>query len=214
MKEQTLLLTFFLFSIIGLKAQINVYDIEQPEEEKPLTKTHQWEMGLHAGHFFSAGNIDFIPGFGTGLHIRRATDYVFSIRMDLMYGSLRGEDPGATRSFENKWFSGSLQGIASLNNLKWNNGERKSNFFAFAGVGANSFEVELTENDVTAVPVEQEVAMHADMGAGIAFKINEKLNVGIEHKFTFVFGGRSDLPDGVQTFSSGGDNRGTYSYYI
>jgi outer membrane protein OmpA-like peptidoglycan-associated protein len=210
MKEQTLLLILFLFTLFELQAQINVYDIDHPEEEKPLTKTHQWEFGLHSGHFFSSGNIDFIPGYGAGLHIRRATDYVFSLRLDLMYGNLRGEDPGNTRSFQNNWFSGSLQGVASLNNLKWNSGERKSNFYALAGFGANSFEVELTENDVTALPVENDIAMHADLGAGIAFKITEKLNIGLEHKVTFVFGGRSDLPDGVQTFSTNGDNRGTF----
>ena len=210
MKEQTLVLCFILFAFLQIEAQINVYDIAQPEEEKPLTRTHQWEFGLHSGHFFSAGNVDFIPGYGVGLHIRRATDYVFSIRADLMYGKLRGEDPGNIRSFDNTWFSGTLQGIASLNNLKWNSGERKSNFYGFAGLGVNSFEVELTENDVIDLTVEGDIAMHADLGLGIAFKVNEKLNIGLEHKFSFVFGGRSDLPDGVQTFSTNGDDRGTF----
>ena len=127
-----------------------------------------------------------------------------------MYGSLKGEDPGNVRSFQTTWLSGSLQGVASLNNLKWSSGERKSNFYALAGLGANSFEVELTENDVTGVTVENDVAMHAELGAGIAFKVSDKLNVGIEHKIGFVFGGRSDLPDGVQTFSTNGDDRGTF----
>lgn len=208
MKKQTLSLAFLLFAVLSLPAQITVYDIEQPTEEKPLTKNHQWEIGFHAGHFFSSGNVDFIPGYGAGLHIRRATDYIFSLRLDLMYGLLQGEDPGNTRSFRNNWMSGSVVGIASLNSLKWNTGERKTNFYALGGVGANTFNVEVVEGEVGR-KIENDVAMHADLGIGMAFKVSNKLNVGIEHKFNFVFGQRSDLPDGIQTFNPG-DNRSTF----
>ena len=209
MKKQTLFLALLLFSVLSLPAQINVYDIEQPVEDKPLTRNHQWEVGLHAGHFFTSGNVDFLPGYGAGLHIRRATDYVFSLRMDLMYGKLRGEDPGNIRSFQNTWFSGSLVGIASLNSLKWNTGERKTNFYALTGLGANSFDVILFQGEEAPEIVDKDIAMHTDIGVGMAFKVSEKLNVGIEHKFSFVLGDRSDLPDGVETFSIG-ESRSTF----
>ena len=209
MKKQAFIFSLLILCAFSLQAQINVYDIEQPQEEKPLTKNHQWEIGVHAGHFFSSGNIDFIPGYGAGLHVRRATDYIFSLRMDLMYGKLEGEDPGNIRSFTNNWISGSIVGIASLNSLKWNTGERKTNFYALAGLGANSFEVQLNENEISTQAVTKEVGMHTDLGIGMAFKVSNKLNVGIEHKFSFVLGDRSDLPDGVQTFSPG-ENRSTF----
>lgn len=159
-----------------------------------------WEIGVHAGHLFSAGNIDFIPGYGGGIHIRRSLDYVFSLRLDLNYGQPKGEDPGNVRSYEGTWMSGSLQAIASLNNLKWDLGERKTNFYVLGGIGLNNFESEVTENDVVGPKIEADIAPHVDLGAGVSFRINEKVNISLEHKALLVLGKRADLIDGVATF--------------
>lgn len=170
-------------------------------------KDNAWEIGLHAGHFFSNGNVKFIPGYAGGIHIRRALDYVFSLRLDLMYGAAKGEDDGNVRSFENSWMSGSLLGVISLNNLKWNLGERKTNIYALGGFGLNNFSADLAGLGGP-LEIESDVAAHGDIGAGIAFRINNRLNFGIEHKATFVFGERSDWLDGVQTIVNN-DGRGT-----
>ena len=49
---------------------------------------NSWEVGLHGGHFFIDGDVDRqIPGgFGVGLHLRKALNYVFSIRGSIFYG--------------------------------------------------------------------------------------------------------------------------------
>ena len=54
-----------------------------------------WELGIHVGHYFIDGDVDRnIPGgYGVGLHLRKAVNYVFSIRGDLFYGSAKGLDP-------------------------------------------------------------------------------------------------------------------------
>ncbi|MEK7254306.1 MAG: hypothetical protein AAB316_06140, partial [Bacteroidota bacterium] len=169
-----------------------------------------WEAGFHAGHFFTSGNVDFIPGYAGGIHVRRALDYVFSLRLDLMYGSARGEDAQNARNFSNKWLSGSVQALASLNQLKWTTGERKTNFYGLFGIGLNSFSVEFENNSEGKGEVPEDLGMHTDLGAGVAFRINPRVNFGIEHKAMIVFGERADLPDGFRTLTLTEDQRGTF----
>ncbi len=62
---------------------------------------HAWELGAHGGIFLVDGDVDqrhFIPGYGFGLHIRRALHYVFSIRVDGSYGVTYGCDPQPSSS--------------------------------------------------------------------------------------------------------------------
>jgi outer membrane protein OmpA-like peptidoglycan-associated protein len=164
-------------------------------------KDNAWEFGLHAGHLFTKGNVKFIPGYAGGIHVRRALDYVFALRLDLLYGSARGEDDGNVRSFDNTWMSGSLQAIVSLNNLKWTLGERKSNIYFLGGFGLNSFKADL-EGEGAPFKVDNEVAAHAEVGAGIAFRVTNRVNIGLEHKVAFVLGERSDLLDAVPTINT------------
>ena len=107
----TLTVTALVFLATWLPAQESQTSQPPPRSRNAVP----WEIGMHTGHLFSSGNVDFIPGFGTGIHVRRSLDYVFSWRFELLYGSLRGEDKGSLRHFETEWFSGSLQAIASLN---------------------------------------------------------------------------------------------------
>jgi len=55
---------------------------------------NSWEIGLHGGHFFIDGDVDrSIPGgFGVGLHLRKAINYMFSIRGSVFYGMASGID--------------------------------------------------------------------------------------------------------------------------
>ena len=89
MSKLTRLLVLFTLAANVLIAQVNPLS----EGDPPITipKDHAWELGIQAGHLFSAGNIDFKPGYGVGLTMRRALDYVFSMRISAMYGTLQGE---------------------------------------------------------------------------------------------------------------------------
>ena len=51
-----------------------------------------WEIGLHGGHFFIDGDVDrTIPGgWGAGVHLRKAINYIFSLRGSLFYGQATG----------------------------------------------------------------------------------------------------------------------------
>jgi len=210
MSKITLVFSFLFFAVLGLTAQT---ETSLPTNTETITKDHSWEIGLHAGHFFSNGNIDFKPGAAGGIHLRRALDYVFSLRATALFGSLKGEDPGNIRSNETIYYSGSLQIVAALNNLKWNMGERRTNLFVFGGFGLNSFEAELTEmidnQEITTV-LDNDLAAQLEFGVGISFRINERFNIGIEHQVAYIVGNkRADLLDGVQTFT-GNEDRTTF----
>jgi len=45
---------------------------------------------------------------------------------------------------------------------------------------------------------EIQINAHADVGVGISFRLSEKINLGIEHKATIVFGNEGDLLDGYR----------------
>jgi len=212
MSKFTLVISFLLFAVVGLTAQSET-TLNTPNNTTE-GKGHALELGLHAGHFFTAGNVDFKPGFGVGLHLRQALDYVFSLRASALYGQAKGEDPMNTRSNETTYFSGSLQAIASMNNLKWSMDERKTNLFVFGGFGVNSFEVELTQQDMVS-KIENDLSVQLEFGAGISFRINERVNVGIEHQVAYVLNSkRADWLDGVQTLPNIEEDRMTFKDLI
>lgn len=207
MSKITLVISFIFFAVVGLTAQTEI--TENTPTISNQSKSHALEIGLHAGHFFTAGNIDFKPGYAVGLHLRHSLDYVFSLRANAMYGNAKGEDPGNIRSNETTWFSGSLQAVASMNNLKWSMEERRINLFVFGGFGVNSFETEMTELEVTNT-VEGKLTAQMEFGAGISFRINERMNIGIEHQVAYLLNSqRADWLDGVQT-SVSAEERATF----
>jgi outer membrane protein OmpA-like peptidoglycan-associated protein len=168
-----------------------------------------WEFGIHGGHVFMIGNVDYLPGFSTGIHFRRALDYVFSLRVDAMYSNVRGEDKADARSYDTDWISTSLLGIVTLNNLKWEGERRKANLYAMGGVGLNYFQSDVKKLDSPDFEIEGKVAWHGEFGIGISLRINKLLNVGIEHKIVSGFGKRADLLDGFETIASN-SNRKTF----
>lgn len=207
MSKITLVISFLLFAVVGLTAQT---ETTTNASTNATPKGDALELGLHAGHFFTSGNVDFKPGFGAGIHLRQALDYVFSLRASALYAQGKGEDAGNVRSNETTYISGSLQAIASLNNLKWSMDERKTNLFVFAGFGVNTFETELTEQDVV-TKFDGELTAQMEFGAGISFRINERFNVGIEHQVAYLLSNeRADWLDGVQTFTGTPDDRATF----
>ncbi|MFK7809802.1 MAG: OmpA family protein [Saprospiraceae bacterium] len=128
---------------------------------------HQSELGIHAGHLMVIGDIVPNPGWGVGLHFRRALDYAWSIRIDGMYGIASGLEPrnsgGSTNSaaaannvlrdlgygtagndwyhnYQTKFASLTVQGIWSLNSFNFKRSIKKWNWYILAGVGVNGYE--------------------------------------------------------------------------
>lgn len=162
------------------------------------TPAHMWEFGLHAGSAMSFGDIEFTPNWGAGFHFRKAIDYVFSIRGEGFYGELKQKDQ-VNGSSESIVQSGSLQMVVSLNNLVWNSAQRrKTNVYGFVGGGLNRFEVKAIDIITPSLrSVNPTVQTHLDGGVGIAFRISNRFNLGLESKALVIFGHDADLLDGV-----------------
>ena len=172
-------------------------DAGSPPPYRP-TPAHMWEFGLHAGTALSFGDIEFTPNWGAGFHLRRAIDYVFSVRGEAFYGKLKQKDM-VNGTSESTVQSGSLQMLVSINNLVWNNvPRRKTNLYAFIGGGLTRFEVDAIQvisSDLHSIS--PTVQTHLDGGVGIAFRLSDRFNIGLESKALAIFGRDADLLDGV-----------------
>lgn len=178
------------------------------------TPDHKWELGIGIGHAMVNGDIDFKPGFGASLHLRKALDYIFSIRGEVSYMSYSGEPTTARadlESYKATSINGAVHGVITANNMKWDTPRRKVNAYAFVGGGVGSVSPEITVGGMDIDPFErariENIVGFADGGVGIGFRISEKMNVAIEHKTSVPFGRQADLIDGVENI---GLNRTSY----
>lgn len=125
------------------------------------TKKHQSEFGVHAGNFFINGDVKPQLGLGVGIHYRRAIDFAFSWRLDVVYGQASGIDPTPVAAaslpsfpseygpadlfypnFQSTNLNASLQGLLSLNPFNFNQQLKKWNMYLIFGVGVNSSSVD------------------------------------------------------------------------
>jgi OmpA-OmpF porin, OOP family len=121
-------------------------------------------------------------------------------------------DPGKIKAANTNMLSGTLQVVISLNNGRWDGGVRSINPYVFGGAGASYLN---TTVDVSSAPAGSlatktgvqefllpggrntgKIAPLVEAGAGIAFRVSDKMNVAIEQKMATVFGKRADLLDG------------------
>jgi outer membrane protein OmpA-like peptidoglycan-associated protein len=146
---------------------------ENPDQQKKWRKglskysakpKAAWELGVHSGHFIIDGDVDRrIPsGFGVGLHLRKAIQYVFSVRLDLFYGQAYGVEAQLwTHSsgggglveplfsdYENTagWFPkvrmhyayANFQTIINIGNILFHQDRNNWNFYLLAGAGLDT----------------------------------------------------------------------------
>ena len=67
----------------------------------PAKPRNQWEIGIKGGTFTVSGDVPAeFPTPGFGVHVRKAFGYVFSMRLEYMYG-LEKDSLAATESCKN-----------------------------------------------------------------------------------------------------------------
>ncbi len=167
------------------------------------------EIGIRPAYTFVAGDIKPDAGFGVGIHLRKALDHLFSLRLDGLYATNNGMDENMERQFENTWISGTGYVVVTLNNFRFSGGTRKVNLYAMVGAGGyqNSGERQSgNRSDGDLIPwdedgtrntlLDETLSAHASGGAGITFRVSPKFNIGAEFQTFVPFGKRSDLVDG------------------
>ena len=233
----------------------------------PARPRNQWELGLKGGLFTVSGDVPSVPGFGGGVHIRKAFGYLFSARVEYMYANGKGLSwlPSENYRYNTAWTSTgyrpaitdnagnvtggetifynyktnvqdlALEGVFTLNNVRFHKAKTGYNLYALVGVGATMYDAKVNAlngsakynfsgvqggvhknrketrdelRDILDDSYETDAENHGDrrpklfgntyktvghVGAGVAFKINNRLNIALEDRFTFT---NDDLFDG------------------
>jgi outer membrane protein OmpA-like peptidoglycan-associated protein len=144
----------------------------------PAKPRNQWEVGLKVGAFSIAGDVRSVfPGFGAGLHVRKALGYVFSFRGDLGFGATKGlnytKSTGYRRNpawapyldattglpsreviynYKSKIYDFALEGVVTLNNIRFHKAKTGFNLYAFAGGGAMIYNTKIDALDGNGQP--------------------------------------------------------------
>lgn len=137
----------------------------------PAKPRNQWELGLKVGAFSIAGDVrSRFPGIGAALHVRKALGYVFSLRGELGFGTTKGLNfqPSTNYSKNPAWAANypagapvfynyktniydlSLQGVVTLNNIRFHKAKTGFNVYGFAGIGGMLYDAKvdaLDDND-------------------------------------------------------------------
>lgn len=180
---------------------------------RSLTPKDQWELGVDLGVPMIIGDVDAkFPGFGGGLHVRKAFDHIFSVRVGGMFAKMENENERATppapdpSTSETTWASGSIQLVAALNNIRFDKPNRKILLNGFFGIGVDNFKTDF-KNVTNVMGSDQdgtvdETNAHLEIGGGIAFRINRRFNIALEHTVMTVLGGNADLLDGNNNYGA------------
>jgi outer membrane protein OmpA-like peptidoglycan-associated protein len=135
----------------------------------PAKPRNQWEVGIKAGYFTINGDVATLPSYGVGAHIRRAFGYLFSARLSYMQGIGRGLNWKPSSGYRNNpaWFDRynsaiapvpnnsvyynyrtvvhdvSLEGIFTLNNIRFHKSKSGFNVYALAGLGGAIYDAKV-----------------------------------------------------------------------
>jgi outer membrane protein OmpA-like peptidoglycan-associated protein len=131
----------------------------------PARPKDMWEIGVSVGNFALSSDVaPLLPTFGFGVHARKSLGYAFSIRMQYMYGVAKGLANTPTVNFgKNTAWAGyptgagnvvyanyknrtqdlGIQGILSINNIRFHKHKSKVVLYAGAGIGLSAYQTKV-----------------------------------------------------------------------
>jgi OOP family OmpA-OmpF porin len=199
----------------------------------PPQPRNQWELGFAVGTSMIIGDVKSKVGFGGGVSLRKSLNHIFSVRGSY-FGSLNSGSPSGwgtiigQREYKTQTHSGSIDVIASLNTISNYRGNPKTNVYALAGYTMLASQLKLKYADGYHIFYGQNIPNSQagllgttagatvngrkgwslmqgfSVGGGIAFKLSNKVNLGVENKTTFISPGY-DYSDGFKGTSNSND---------
>ncbi|MBL7742082.1 MAG: OmpA family protein [Chitinophagaceae bacterium] len=145
----------------------------------PAKPRNQWEVGIKAGAFTVSGDVPAVfPTPGFGLHVRKALGYVFSLRLEYLYGIGKGlhwrwnQNYGKNTPWVNAGYSAapaanpdpvfynyktkvqdlSLQGIITMSNIRFHKAKTGFNLYGIIGFGGTIFDTKVNALDANDQP--------------------------------------------------------------
>ena len=148
----------------------------------PAKPKNQLEIGVKVGSFTVSGDVPAtVPTAGFGVHVRKALGYVFSVRAEYTYGIAKGMNwksrtAGFSNAFVGRYPAGStvydnyktkmqdisIEGVASLNNIKFHKDKTKVEVYLLGGIGAGFFSTKVNALNGTAAYNFSSIAGNAD----------------------------------------------------
>ena len=151
-------------SVVPSRRMPQYTKFKQGVENYPAKPRNQWEIGIKGGMHNISGDIasKIAPGFG--VHIRKAFGYIFSARLEYVYGIPKGQNWLKSAGYQGKtvnpWqqlgYTGpvfynyksnvqdlSLEGLFSLNNIRFHKSKTGVNFYALAGIGGMIYDTKV-----------------------------------------------------------------------
>ena len=249
-------------SVVRSKDMDQYTKFKQGIDNYPAKPRNQWELGIKTGVFDINGDVhsQFFTPIPFGVHIRKAFGYVFSARLEYVHGVAKGlnweksqgyvgkgggpdANPWANAGYTQPVFYNyktttndlSLEGIFSLNNIRFHKSKTGVNFYALFGGGAMIYDAKVnakngsTNYDFSSIQsgtwktrkdtkdaikkllddsyettaenfgdrrpklFGQTLRPVMHVGAGVAFKLSNKVNLAIEDRYTIT---NDDLLDG------------------
>jgi len=126
----------------------------------PAKPRNQWEIGVKGGSFRINGDVPALLSGGFGVHVRKALGYVFALRMEYLWGLGKGLNwKSRSTGFSNPWRDAgygtagpviydnyktrvhdlSLQGVVTLNNIRFHKAKTSMLFYGFGGLGGTIY---------------------------------------------------------------------------
>jgi len=160
-------------SVIPSKAKAQQNEFMNNTYDFPAKPRDQWEIGISGGLFNIQGDVpSVIPTGGLGLHVRKSLGHVFSLRAEYVYGTAKGLDwkPSIGYANNSAWNTHytsptpvyynyksnvqdfSLQGLFSLNNIRFYKGKTKMVVYMGAGIGATTYKTKINALDANNNP--------------------------------------------------------------
>ncbi len=127
----------------------------------PPKPRNQWEVGVKGGIFTIFGDVPSTLTGGLGIHVRKALGYVFSLRLEYMYGTAKGINwqsrvGGFSKPFSDAGYTGSiydnyktkvqdlsLETLISLSNIAFHKAKSNVSVYAIIGAGASIYDVKV-----------------------------------------------------------------------
>lgn len=185
--SQTQIRTYEDSSVIPAKRMPQHTEFLNGTNNFPAKPRNQWEVGIHVGTFTVSGDVPAIfPTPGFGLHVRKALGYVFSLRLEYMYGIGKGlawkpsnnygkNDPwinaGYVPNAQNIFYNYktnvqdlSLQGIFTLNNIRFHKAKTGVNLYGIVGFGGTVYDTKVNALDEDDQPYAAQFATVPNVG--------------------------------------------------
>ena len=139
----------------------------------PAKPRNQWEIGVKGGLSTVAGDVRSVfPTGGFGVHVRKALGYIFSLRMEYTWNRARGLNWSSSSGYtRNSAWAGynpatdkvfynykttiqdlSLQGVVTLNNVRFHKAKSGFNIYAFGGIGGSIYDTYVNARDASGAP--------------------------------------------------------------